>query len=349
MRFSHTAALQFCHAAADPGWQFAADQSRRAADDDFLEPTRPSSSGPHAGSAHHRVNYAIADGYYMYRERFKFTRDRRQIGRTGDTARQSEIRRDLPEGRRNLPQGRRDHAFRSMATAVHAERHRPGLRRQGLVLSAAGCFVRQLTAAGAAARPGAGLPIAECAGAGIPLPDQSPAPAPKPAAVEPRPGCQHGAFLGRAPSELSGIAALLQGGRLLAIVPAFILLGLGLAFTPCVLPMVPILSSIIVGEGRSWGARAASCCRWRIRSAWRSSTRRWAWPPACSAKAWRRRCRTPGCWALRAADRGHGAVDVRRVPAAGAGRAADPKLANASGRQSSGKLAGVFVMGAISA
>src|SRR6185295_18837013 len=52
-----------------------------------------------------------------------------------------------------------------------------------------------------------------------------------------------------APSELSGIAALLQGGRLLAIVPAFILLGLGLAFTPCVLPMVPILSSIIVGEG----------------------------------------------------------------------------------------------------
>src|SRR6185295_8389416 len=53
-----------------------------------------------------------------------------------------------------------------------------------------------------------------------------------------------------APSELSGIASLLQGGRLLAIIPAFILLGLGLAFTPCVLPMVPILSSIIVGEGR---------------------------------------------------------------------------------------------------
>jgi thiol:disulfide interchange protein DsbD len=58
-----------------------------------------------------------------------------------------------------------------------------------------------------------------------------------------------------APSELSGIAALLQGGRLLAIVPAFILLGLGLAFTPCVLPMVPILSSIIVGEGKDGRAR----------------------------------------------------------------------------------------------
>jgi thioredoxin:protein disulfide reductase len=33
------------------------------------------------------------------------------------------------------------------------------------------------------------------------------------------------------------------------ILPLFFLLGLGLSFTPCVLPMVPILSSIIVGEG----------------------------------------------------------------------------------------------------
>lgn len=54
-----------------------------------------------------------------------------------------------------------------------------------------------------------------------------------------------------APSDLSTIAGILGGGSLLAIVPAFILLGLGLAFTPCVLPMVPILSSIIVGEGKN--------------------------------------------------------------------------------------------------
>lgn len=33
------------------------------------------------------------------------------------------------------------------------------------------------------------------------------------------------------------------------IVLYFVLLGIGLAFTPCVLPMVPILSSIIVGQG----------------------------------------------------------------------------------------------------
>ena len=50
-------------------------------------------------------------------------------------------------------------------------------------------------------------------------------------------------------SDLSRIGSVLSGGSLLAIIPAFMLLGLGLAFTPCVLPMVPILSSIIVGEG----------------------------------------------------------------------------------------------------
>jgi thiol:disulfide interchange protein DsbD len=52
------------------------------------------------------------------------------------------------------------------------------------------------------------------------------------------------------------IEASLKSGKLLAIVPLFLLLGLGLAFTPCVLPMVPIVSFIIVGEGaRSSRAR----------------------------------------------------------------------------------------------
>ena len=55
--------------------------------------------------------------------------------------------------------------------------------------------------------------------------------------------------------DMSHIAKVLQGGRLLIIVPLFFLLGLGLAFTPCVLPMIPILSFIIVGEGKDVGRR----------------------------------------------------------------------------------------------
>ncbi len=44
------------------------------------------------------------------------------------------------------------------------------------------------------------------------------------------------------------LAQLINSGRLLAIIPKFLLLGLLLAFTPCVLPMLPILSGVIAGE-----------------------------------------------------------------------------------------------------
>jgi thiol:disulfide interchange protein DsbD len=48
--------------------------------------------------------------------------------------------------------------------------------------------------------------------------------------------------------ESGRIASALAGRNLLVIAPMFLVLGLGLAFTPCVLPMVPIMSSIIVGS-----------------------------------------------------------------------------------------------------
>lgn len=48
--------------------------------------------------------------------------------------------------------------------------------------------------------------------------------------------------------EESRIGAALASGSLMTIVPMFLVFGLLLAFTPCVLPMIPILSSIIVGQ-----------------------------------------------------------------------------------------------------
>jgi thiol:disulfide interchange protein DsbD len=45
------------------------------------------------------------------------------------------------------------------------------------------------------------------------------------------------------------ITQLLMGHHWLVIIMSFLVLGLLLAFTPCVLPMVPILSSIIIGFG----------------------------------------------------------------------------------------------------
>jgi thiol:disulfide interchange protein DsbD len=51
-------------------------------------------------------------------------------------------------------------------------------------------------------------------------------------------------------SEQDALAGKIRSGNLLAVLATFFGAGLLLAFTPCVLPMVPILSGIIVGAGR---------------------------------------------------------------------------------------------------
>ncbi len=60
-----------------------------------------------------------------------------------------------------------------------------------------------------------------------------------------------------AASDAGAIARFLANASFAAIIGTFLLLGIGLAFTPCVLPMVPILSSIIVGEGHGISTRRA--------------------------------------------------------------------------------------------
>jgi thiol:disulfide interchange protein DsbD len=50
-------------------------------------------------------------------------------------------------------------------------------------------------------------------------------------------------------TEQGRIDSALKSRSLLAVLPIFFVLGLLLSFTPCVLPMLPILSSIIVGKG----------------------------------------------------------------------------------------------------
>ena len=57
------------------------------------------------------------------------------------------------------------------------------------------------------------------------------------------------AAAGQYVSEQDRLALLLRSGNLLQVLLEFFLGGLLLAFTPCVLPMVPILSGLIVGTG----------------------------------------------------------------------------------------------------
>lgn len=59
----------------------------------------------------------------------------------------------------------------------------------------------------------------------------------------------------------SRFARLLQGGQLAWIALSFFGLGLLMSFTPCVLPMLPILTGIIVGHGNGISrGRAAALC-----------------------------------------------------------------------------------------
>jgi thiol:disulfide interchange protein DsbD len=50
-------------------------------------------------------------------------------------------------------------------------------------------------------------------------------------------------------AEQDQLAALIRDGNLLAVLGTFFAIGVLLSFTPCVLPMIPILSGIIVGQG----------------------------------------------------------------------------------------------------
>jgi len=58
-------------------------------------------------------------------------------------------------------------------------------------------------------------------------------------------------------SESDQIAAVMAGGNLWAVIALFFGFGLLLAFTPCVFPMIPILSGIIAGQGPSITTRKA--------------------------------------------------------------------------------------------
>jgi thiol:disulfide interchange protein DsbD len=51
-------------------------------------------------------------------------------------------------------------------------------------------------------------------------------------------------------SELDSLIAILRGGNYWLIIGIFFLAGLGLALTPCIFPMIPILSGVIIGQGK---------------------------------------------------------------------------------------------------
>jgi thioredoxin:protein disulfide reductase len=326
------------------------------ADDDFLPPEQAFQFSARMQDARTAVvNYRIADGYYMYRERFKFAATGATLGEPA-----------IPAGKVKF-----DETFQKDVETYHkGVEIRIPVQGNGpftLHVTGQGCADKglcyppqdvsiQLAAGGGAAQPV--LPIGADGAAdagqstapgaqGFSLPGQAPQVDTPAAAAAPAPAVQ--APQAAAPSELSGIGALLQGGRLLAIVPAFVLLGLGLAFTPCVLPMVPILSSIIVGEGKDVKRARGFVLSLAYSLGMAIVYTLLGVAAGLLGEGLAAALQNPwvlGAFALLIAAMALSMFDVYQlqVPAA-----LQTRLSSASGRQSSGKLAGVFVMGAISA
>jgi thiol:disulfide interchange protein DsbD len=90
----------------------------------------------------------------------------------------------------------------------------------------------------------------------------------------------------------SGVDSVLKSGQFWLVVGAFFVMGVALSFTPCVLPMLPILSSIIAGAAApvSRGRALALAATYSLGMALGSAS-----PPAWQAKAWPRGCSHRRC------------------------------------------------------
>jgi thiol:disulfide interchange protein DsbD len=175
-----------------------------------------------------RLSWAIAPGYYLYKARLKFATT--SLGVTLGSP-------ELPAG-----DTKNDEYFGRQVVY-----HRELIARLGLARAGAAATTLALS-----------VTYQGCAEAGLCYPPITkqfsialPAKSAAVAAVGAAPGGSAGAAAsgGRFVSEQDRLARMIRTGSVAAIVATFFGLGLLLAFTPCVLPMVPILSGLIAGQG----------------------------------------------------------------------------------------------------
>lgn len=166
------------------------------------------------------VRFEIAKGYYLYRDNFRFAAEPSsiQLGKP-----------ELPKGKQKDDDtfGRVEVFYDEVAIRVPVERNSSGVLPLTLNVTSQGC-----------ADIGVCYPPQKQS-VSLEMPDAGAPPAAGP--VE------------RAPTadESGRIARLLSGASAWVVVASFFGFGLLLSLTPCVFPMIPILSGIIVGAGRA--------------------------------------------------------------------------------------------------
>ena len=343
---------------------------------DFLDPALAFKFSARMVDGHTiAVNFQIADGYYMHREPFKFSAVGAKLGTplipAGKVHYDATFEKDVETYRQNVtitipvdvdgpftllvsgqgcsekglcysPQDYKAQLTGSGSVPLPAA---PGAKGAAAAAAAKPVAATAATTTAATSAPvvGEGKPAAVSPGVNIytipkPTAEDIVPPAPPPAAVAAAPAGESGR-----------LEAALKTGSLLVILPLFALLGLGLSFTPCVLPMVPILSSIIVGEGdrsnRSRGLMLSVTYALGMAIVYTAL----GVAAGLAGEGLSAALQNPwvlGTFAVLMAILSlsmFGYYDLQ-VPAA-----LQSKLSGVSNRQSSGKLAGVFVMGAISA
>ena len=175
-----------------------------------------------------RVRWDIADGYYLYKEKFGFegNSSTAQLGRP-----------QLPDGKPKYDEffGDVEVFYGQKDILIPISRASPAAGELELTAAFQGC-----------AEDGICYPPMQRSTL-VALSQATTAP---PAGLADGDGASGGPV-----SEQDGLAELIRTGSLPIVLLTFFALGVGLAFTPCVLPMVPILSSMIMGQGETVTAR----------------------------------------------------------------------------------------------
>jgi len=166
------------------------------------------------------VSYEIAKGYYLYRDKFRFRVDGETVALGTPT---------FPKGKEHNDEnfGKVEVYYQQVAIRVPVERTSSGPLALNLKLVSQGC-----ADAGVCYPP-------QTQAVSVTLPDPASAPPAAAAAAE-----------GDGDGDESGmIATTLKHAGFWANLAFFFVAGLGLSLTPCVFPMIPILSGIIAGQG----------------------------------------------------------------------------------------------------
>ncbi len=216
-----SAGLQFTAWAAESP-SVAAISSAGSDGDDFLHPDVAFQVGAIATAPDRiEVIFTVHPGYYLYRGKMKFTAAEGQPAALGTA--------DLPDGEKKVDEyfGEQEVYHHDVTAKLPVSRGSKDAFTLPIKVSYQGCA-------------DAGLcypPITK--EFNVELPEATAVAAMAASSSEP------GAYV----SKQDKLANLIRSGNLFVMAGAFFLAGLLLSFTPCVLPMVPIVAGIIAGEG----------------------------------------------------------------------------------------------------